>query len=200
VDRQDSGTLVACLAIPEGVPDADREQLADALRSPLRAGVELRRGDTRWFEVGSPTRRAALPFWTGAAPTLLRTAVPMVLDVNGGPRRERWTLDDAVVCSIGFAMRGVLERDGFAWGSGWAFRSELVRRLREEHGVGARTARVRSNALRFAHRVRDNDLVVATHALVDLGTLAPPGGAGFLALGRARHLGGGLLIPAVAPS
>lgn len=199
VHQPRSGDLVVCLAIPDGVADADREQLAHALRSPLRAGVTVRRGDTRWFTASSPSRCDAVRFWPDAGSTL-QTAVPLVLDINGGPRRERWTLDDAVVCSTGFAMRGVLERRGITWGSGWAFRSELVRVLREEYGVDARTSRVRDNTLRYAHRVRDRDLVVATHALVDLGTLAPPDGGGFLALGRTRHLGGGLLVPAGAPS
>ncbi len=195
VERADSGTLVACLAIPVGVADADREQLARALRSPLRVGVTVRRGDTRWFTMSSPTRHDAAQFWPDSG-SGLRTAVAMVLDVNGGPRRQRWTLDDAVVCSIGFAMRGVLEDRGITWGSGWAFRCELVRALREQYGVDARASRVRDNALRYAHRVGGSDLVVATHARVELGTLKPPRGAGFLALGRARHLGGGLLIPA----
>lgn len=194
-----TGAPVAYLAIPEDTPDADREQLANALRTPLRAGVSVRRGDKRWFTLASPSQRAAAPFWPTPAPTL-RTAVPMVLEVNGGPRRGRWTLDDAVVCSVGFAMRGVLERSGVTWGVGWGFRVELVRRLREEHGVDARTSRVRSETLRFVHRVRENELVVATHALVDLGTLAPASGTGFLAIGRARHLGGGLLVPARASS
>lgn len=189
------GALAAYLAIPSDTADADRERLAHALRSPLRAGVSVRRGDTRWFSVASPTSHRAAAFWPQPAP-LLRTAVPLVVEINGGPRRGAWTLDDAVMCSIGFAMRGVLERPDAPWGSGWAFRAELVRRLREVHGVDARTSRVRSNALRYVHRVRENDLVVATHALVDLGTLAPRGTAGFLALGRARHLGGGLLVPA----
>jgi CRISPR-associated protein Csb2 len=186
--------LAAYLAIPQNTVDADLEQLAHALRLPLRAGAVLRRGDTRWFTVQSPTRRDAVAFWPQPAP-LLQTAVPLVVEINGGPRRGAWTLDDAVVCSIGFAMRSVLERDGLAWESGWGFRTELIGRLREQYGVDVRTSRVRSNALRYVHRVRDNDLVVATHALVDLGTLAPPDAAGFLALGRARHLGGGLLVP-----
>ncbi len=193
-DSARSGGLVAYLAIPDGTSDADRAQLASALRTPIRAGALLRRGDKRWFTLRSPAQRDAAAFWPDAAPTL-RTAVPMVLDVNGGPRNGHWTLDDAVVCSVGFAMRGVLERSGLEWGAGWAFRAELVRRLRAEHGVDARASRVRSETLRYVHRVRDNELVVATHALVQLGTLAP-NGAGFLALGRARHLGGGLLVPA----
>lgn len=190
----DGGTLAAYLAIPQGTVDADREQLAQALRSPLRAGAVLQRGDARWFTVSSPVYRDAMAFWPTPSP-LLQTAVPLVIEINGGPRRGAWTLDDAVVCSVGFAMRGVLEGKGFAWGSGWGFRSELVRRLREEYGVDARASRVRANALRYVHRVRENDLVVATHALVDLGELAPQSVAGFLALGRARHLGGGLLVP-----
>jgi CRISPR-associated protein Csb2 len=192
--------LVAYLAIPAGTLAADREQLASAVSSSLRAGASMRRGDTRWFGVDPPSRRhAAGTFWLEPA-TTFQTAIPMVLEINGGPRRGAWTLDDAVVCSVGFAMRGVLEREGLTWETGWAFRAELVRRLREEHGVDARTSRVRRDTLRFVHRVREGELVVATHALVDLGTLGSPSAAGFLALGRARHLGGGLLIPTGMPS
>ncbi|MCD6727009.1 MAG: type I-U CRISPR-associated protein Csb2 [Solirubrobacteraceae bacterium] len=185
---------VVLLAIPDGTSDADREQLALAVRTPLRAGARLGRRKTRWFTASSPTLRSAAPFWPDGSP-ILRTAVPLVVEVNGGPRRGNWTLDDAVVCSVGFALRGLLERQGIEWGSGWKFRSELVRRLREEHGVDARASRVRERSSRFVHRAREDDLIVAADALVDLGDLAPPDGAGFLALGRARHLGGGLLVP-----
>lgn len=193
-DPVDDGDLVACLAIPTGAIAADREQLAGALTTPLRCRLTFERGDARRLSLTSLTRRSPVAFWSEAGSTM-RTAVPLVIDVNGGPRQGGWTLDDAVVCSVGFAMRGVLERSGLTWGSGWTFRRELVGILRERYGVRARAARVHSNALRFVHRVGDGELVVASNAIVDLGSLAAADGAGFLALGRARHLGGGLLVP-----
>jgi hypothetical protein len=124
----------------------------------------------------------------------MRTEVPLVLDAIGRPRHARWSIDDAVVCSVGYAMRAVLEGPKLPWGTGWDFRRELVALLREEYGVAAVAARFPSSATRFIHRAAPGELVVAARAIVNLGRLAPEG-AGFLALGRARHLGGGLLVP-----
>jgi len=91
-------------------------------------------------------------------------------------------------------MRGVLEREGFEWARGWAFRKQLVDLLRNEHGVDARARRVRGPAGAYLHRAPEGALVVAVNAVVSLGRL-DPSGSGLLALGRARHLGGGLLRP-----
>lgn len=182
------------LGIPTGVADADRELLRGVLGRPLRASTALpgRRG--RWFTVEPPRVRPALPYWQTDAP-VMRTGVPLVLDAWGSPRRGRWTLEDAVICSIGYALRGPLERQQrIAWGTGWTFRVRLVETLRRELGVRAVVRRVAGPASRYVYRAGAGDLVVAVHAAVNLGELAPlPGG--LLALGRARHLGGGLLVP-----
>ena len=61
-------------------------------------------------------------------------------------------------------------------------------------GVRANARRVASGASAFVHRASPRDLLVAVHANVELGELAPAPG-GLLALGRARHMGGGLLEP-----
>jgi CRISPR-associated protein Csb2 len=194
-DRRSDG-LRALLALPVGVADADRELLLAALDRPLRAAA--RRGphgqERRWLTLEAPLRsRSALPFWPQGG-ALMRTASPLVLDVAGQPRRGRWTLEDAVICSIAYAMRSVLEHDGIDWAGGWAFRQEVVARLRERYRVGVLARRATVAAHRFAHRVDAGQLLIAVNAVVDLGRLAPHGG-GFLALGRARHLGGGLLVP-----
>jgi len=185
--------LGVLLALPRDTPAVDREQLARAVERPLRAGARLASGRPVRYVVRNPVPRPAVPFWPVDDP-VMRTEVPFVVDVNGGPRGGGWTLDDATVCSVGFALRGVLERQGMEWGEGWRFRERLVDTLRRVHGVRARAVRVRRNAARFAHRVRPGDLIVAAHAAVDLGELAPERG-GFIAIGRARHLGGGLLVP-----
>jgi CRISPR-associated protein Csb2 len=178
------------LGIPPMLPDADLATLLDALarRPALRIGGRLVR-------LGTPQTEHALSFWPSAADTLA-TEVPLVLDAPGSPRHGPWTLDTAALCSLGYAFRGVLEAEGFAWGTGWAFRHELVGELRRR-GVNARAFRVPHDAARFAHTSRAGDLLVAVHATVKLGDLAT-GGRGLLALGRARHLGGGLLRPLVS--
>jgi CRISPR-associated protein Csb2 len=177
----------AVLGLPTGVPEADRA----ALLSVLAARPKVRMGRQR-VSLGAPRIGSALPFWL-AETRQFATAVPMALDAPGAPRRGGWTLDDAVVCSVGYALRGVLEEGGMAWGTGWSFRQGLVAELRAR-GVGARARRVMAGASNFVHRARPGDLLVAADAVVDLGDLAPRG-AGLLALGRARHLGGGLLRP-----
>lgn len=194
VARDDrSRKVVALLALPPDVPDADRATLRAALGSSLRAGARRRGKRTIWFSIEDVQERPAMPFWTTAGP-LMRTAAPMVLDAPGHPRNAPWTLEDAVLCSLGYAMRGVLERSGVNWGGGWAFRRRLVETLRKEYGAAAVVRRVPDPASRYAHRIAAGDLAVAVHAVVRLGKLAPVNG-GFLALGRARHLGGGLLVP-----
>ncbi|WP_246345237.1 type I-G CRISPR-associated protein Csb2 [Conexibacter arvalis] len=189
-----SGRPAVLLGIPAGVPEADRELLRGVLSRGLRTGQAGRRGERRhWFTLGKPQARPPVPFWDGDT-AIMRTAVPLALETTGGPRGGGWTLEDAVVCSIGYAMRGVLEDAGVAWGTGWSFRAELVERLRGDFKVGVVARRVQGDASRFVHRVRDGELVVAAHAAVALGLLAPQAG-GFLAIGRSRHLGGGLLVP-----
>jgi CRISPR-associated protein Csb2 len=174
-------------AIPAGAPEADRATLIGALvrRPTVRiAGRTLR--------LDAPKIASALEFWPERS-EVMATEVPMVLDAPGTPRVGRWTLDDAVLCSIGYALRGMLEADGISWGSGWQFRQTLVATLRER-GVSARARRVTGSASPFTHRARDGDLLVAVHGTVTLGEFAADGRR-LLALGRARHLGGGLLRP-----
>jgi len=196
VEREAGDGFDALLALPHGVVAADRERLRQAVARDLRAGCRSRRERTRWFTVTSRERVSdAASFWPEAS-GLLRTAVPLVLEATGGPHHGEWTLDDAATCSVGYAMRGVLEGEELPWETGWAFRRRLVDTLRDDHGVVVRTRRVRRSASCFVHRASPGELVVAVDAAVDLGDLAPPVGAGFLALGRARHLGGGLLVPA----
>lgn len=189
----ESGKAVAILGIPTDVVNADREALRAALARPLRAAIREGRRVQGWFTLGEPHVRSALPYWSRPARSM-RTETPLVLEATGGPRRGDWSIEDAVVCSVGYALRGVLERAGMAWGAGWDFRTRLVATLREDFGVRVVARRAPVPAGRFVHRVRPGDLVVAADAKVDLGKLAPVGG-GLLALGRARHLGGGLLVP-----
>lgn len=185
--------LVALLGLPTEIGAAERGRLAGAVARPLRARCRVPRGRDHWFSLGPATQRAAMPFWRAPSP-ILRTDVPLVLEATGGPRRGRWTLEDAVTCSVGYAMRAILEQAGFEWGAGWAFRRRMVESLREDRNVVVRVQRVRGAASQFVHRVCAGDLVVAVDADVELGNLAHAG-SGFLALGRARHLGGGLLRP-----
>lgn len=175
------------LALPVGVCDADRAQLLDALAS--RPRVRVRR---QQIALDLPQISPAITFWRAGAERFA-TEVPLVLDAPGTPRHRRWTLEDSVLCSLGYALRGPLERAGVNWGTGWTFRCELVAMLRRR-GAAAHAFRVLASASRFLHRSRPGDLVIAAHAVLELGELAGEG-RGFLALGRARHLGGGLLQP-----
>ena len=175
------------LGIPGGVSDADRGALLDALAGRPRVGV-----GRQFVMLDLPRIEPAATFWPVPA-ELFASVVPFVLDTPGTPRHAPWTLADGVLCSLGYALRGPLEGTGMAWGSGWAFRRELVALLRER-GAKAHAFRVTSSASRFLHRGREGDLVVAVHAVVELGELAGDG-RGFLALGRSRHVGGGFLRP-----
>jgi CRISPR-associated protein Csb2 len=177
------------LGIPSGVVDAERE----LVRATLERSLRFNAGNGKWCTAAEPRERSAVPFWAEQTP-LMRTVVPLVLDAPGRPRNAPWSMADAVTCSIAYAMRGVLEHRGVEWGQGWDFRRTLVTLLRDELGVGVIASRVPASAFPYAYRVGGGDLAVAVHAIVRLGDLAPEPG-GFLALGRARHLGGGLLVP-----
>lgn len=190
-DDQQGGAAVL-LGLPADVPDADREQLLSALSRPLRAALSTWRKSI-WFTLQRPKTGPAVPFWPGST-SVMRTATPLVLDAPGRPRQQPWTLEDAVLCSVGYAMRGVLERNGIEWAGGWAFRAKLVERLRRDYHVRVVARRASVSASRYVHRMPGQELAVAVDAVVNLGRLAPIAG-GFLALGRGRHLGGGLLIP-----
>jgi CRISPR-associated protein Csb2 len=197
--QQGDTDIKLLLGIPANVTAADRSVLLDAIaKQPVvhfpSHGGGRGRGDGNSWEVRlrNPELERALEFWPAPA-TKLASAVPVVLDAPGTPRHEPWSLDDAVLCSLGYALRGVLEADGFSWGSGWGFRQHLVAELRA-HGADARAFRVPRNAGRYTHHARPGDLLVAVHAVVTLGAFAS-GGRGLLAIGRARHLGGGLLVP-----
>jgi CRISPR-associated protein Csb2 len=190
-----TGKASALFAVPRDVAPADRMRLVNAFGSGLR----VRLPGIGWAGLGEPSAVPASEFWSAGRPSFTatseaHTATPLVLDTPGVPRRGPWSLNDAVVCSIGYAFRGVLERADVEWGSGWAFRRELVDLLRREYGVEARAWRVPESASRYVHRASEGDLLVAVDAVVELGRLASPRG-GFIALGRARHLGGGLLMP-----
>lgn len=175
------------LGLPPGVPDADRATLLDALGQTPEVRVRGKR-----VGLGLPAIGSGSQFWTTGS-ALYASEVPIILDTPGTPRHAEWTLDDALICSVGYALRGPLEADGVEWGTGWAFRRTLVDEVRQR-GVVARAFRVHRGATQFVHRAREGDLIVAVHALVQLSDLAR-GGRGFLALGRSRHLGGGLMRP-----
>jgi CRISPR-associated protein Csb2 len=181
-------TTEVLLAIPHGVDVADRLRLRDAVRAGLRPRIA-----GRTVRLNAIEHRSARGYW-GLPSPVMRSATPVVLDAPGVPKRGVWSLDDATICSVGYAFRGVLERDGLDWGTGWGFRRSLVAHLRSERGVAVQARRVHRSASRYAHRAAPGDLLVAVDAQVRLGSLASPDG-GFVAIGRARHLGGGLLIP-----
>lgn len=185
------GSPGVVLAMPTGVDESDRAALADALSNGLR--VRFGKVDIR---LGAPSPGPAAPFWSTDEP-VLRTDVPLVLDNAGSPRHGFWTLDDAVLCSVGYALRGLLESEGWSWGTGWEARRALVDELRRR-GAWARAARVTHAASRYAHRAPAGQLLVAADAVVGLGDLLPLPGP-FLAIGRSRHLGGGLLVPVGVP-
>lgn len=188
-----SPQLRVLLAVPRWAPAADRVQLLEALERPLRVGFRDVDGAAQRFTISSPEHVSAQPYWpTGGG--IRRSEIPVCLEATGGPRAGGWTLDDSLACSVGYALRGVLEELGHEWGTGWSFRRELVRILTDEYGVIVRARRARPPASHFVHKVTPGTLLVAVHAFVSLGRL-DPGGTGFLALGRARHLGGGLLRP-----
>lgn len=121
--------------------------------------------------------------------------VPAAVPETRGQGRN-WTLTDAVRLSVGLVLRDQL---GISPGKGGAWYRQVADAVRQR-GLGVRDAiPVRDGDVsRFVHKIPDGLPLRPYRALIDLADLAPA--RGLLAIGQARHLGNGLLIPDDVPA
>lgn len=139
-------------------------------------GIEERSGDRFWREPAPGSHR------------LWRTSPPAVPDTRG---HQDWTFTHAALLSVGFAWQGQLPS---AEGRGEARDRAIVDVVSAAGAVVLDTRPVRTVRVDdYAHRVHPDAVVRPYRARLHLGDLAPAGAVA--AIGQARHLGGGLLVP-----
>lgn len=186
---EDSASALAIL-IPQDTSPPDLAVLTDA----LRAVTWLRGPGGRLLHIQDEPQvidgaRLWAPRPVGTV-RLWRTAVPAVPDVRGvgsGP----WTFAHSALLSLGFVWR---DRLGRVQGHGDARYRAIVDAVNARGAVVVRADPVRTNDVhRYAHKVNEHAVIRPYDAVLWLGDLA--GEQSVVAIGQARHLGGGLLVP-----
>lgn len=178
------------LVPPDATPE-DEAQVARALdrvRSVYRPGAEARhltsRVDIDCAAFWRPPAEGKVRYWS---------PVPALVAESRPPRRERWTYAEAALLSVGYAFRAAVPVD-----------DGPRRQRRTVDAVVSRGVRVQdvrtiadSRSERFAHKPPAGMAVQPYTATLDLAGLLP--GTALCAIGQARHLGGGLLLPVDVP-
>jgi len=139
---------------------------------------------------------SASEFW--AAPReghrRLWATVPAAVPETRG-QGKNWTLADAVLLSVGMMLR---DRLGIPPGRGTAWYRETADTVRRRGVAVAEATPVRDGDLsRFVHKMPAGVPLRPYRAVIDLADLVPA--RGLLAIGQARHLGNGLLVPLDVP-
>lgn len=146
----------------------------------LRRPDEIIRADDFWQSPPSGTTR----LWS---PT--PAAVPEVVRQRG-----EWSFDSAILLSLGFVWRDVLEPVE----RGTKGYRDLVAQVRGRGASVMWYRRLTSDPAGYAHRMPLGMVAQPYRALLDAGDLLPE--RSLVAVGQSRHLGGGLLVPADLPS
>jgi CRISPR-associated protein Csb2 len=154
-----------------------RDRGSEPQRARVVGGVEIVPGDRLWRDQAPGTIR------------LWRTDPPAVPDTRG---RAGWTFTHAALLSLGFVWQGLAFPRIDARG---AERDERIIDSVNAAGVTVlRTDPVRRTTVGdYAHHVHADAVIRPYRATLSLGDLG--GTSTVLAIGQARHLGGGLLVP-----
>ncbi|TDB97083.1 type I-U CRISPR-associated protein Cas5/Cas6 [Nonomuraea longispora] len=182
---------VFALLLPADIDGADYQVIKGAWETL----TEVRPGRRLTLSRHRETR--ADQFWNAPEEGYVRLwrTVPAAVPETRGQGRN-WTLTDAVRLSVGLVLRDQL---GISPGKGGAWYRQVADAVRQR-GLGVRDAiPVRDGDVsRFVHKIPDGLPLRPYRALIDLANLAPA--RGLLAIGQARHLGNGLLIPDDVPA
>jgi len=140
--------------------------------------AEARAGDLLWREPSVGVRR------------LWRTSPAAVPDTRG---HQHWTFTHAALLSLGFVWQGSARLPPLARRG--AARDRAIVDAVNAVGVGVlRATPLRTPAVAdYVHRVHPDAVVRPYRALLHMGDLS--GARTVQAIGQARHLGGGLLVP-----
>jgi CRISPR-associated protein Csb2 len=178
------------LLVPAGAAAAELQvlyQAVDSLRTVRGPGGRLIR------VTGAARVVSGARFWSPPEPgrvRLWRTEPAAVPDIRG-VRTAEWTFAHAALLSLGFVWKRQLPA---VPGRGEGYYLHLAQAVTEAGAAVVRTRVLRTTDVgAYAHRVNDNAVVRPYTALLWLGDLAGP--QTVAAIGQARHLGGGLLVP-----
>lgn len=177
--------------VPRGANVEDQAQVLRAIasvRSVYRPGRPTRRFTSR-------VQVEMSHFWRPAQPRLHRLWVPLpgLVAESRPPRRAKWSYVDAALLSLGYVFRDQLPE----------FRGpgRQMRAVAEIKDRGARAHQVKlipdSRTELYAHKPVQGMVVQPYSAVFELGDLLPA--TALCAVGQARHLGGGLLVPLDVP-
>lgn len=194
VPTDPAGTLAPgfLLLLPLGIDDGSVARLRRAVVSIRSIYCGHPRGSaSQWrFPIGEPAVISGETFWpkvTDGHQRLWSASPALVPEVTRQGRE--WTLEDAVLLSLGFVCRDELEPV-----SGKSRYRDLVEQVRH---AGARVRAVQhlpdSRTEDFVHRMTKGVPVRPLRTLVDVGGLIPD--QALFALGQSRHLGGGFMHP-----
>ena len=182
-------TSAMVILVPRDMTSQDLARLTAAVVGEPRLRSSL--GETRLRLV---KEIAADEFWQPPRPGTTRFWSPEPAMVSETRRQhddqgERWTLSHAALLSLGFVFKDSLPQTSGKRGY-WSL-------FREVGARGARAHNVRpvadSHVERYAYKYPKGAIVQPFSALFDLGQLADE--RTVLAVGQARHMGGGLLTP-----
>lgn len=180
--------------LPAGVEAAEREALVGALTQMTRL-YRGRAGEIGLTFVGSvPADEIWLPPMPGMK-RLWRTAPAMVPETRRPQRANGWTLKDAALVSIGLVYRDDLQLAKTRGEARYmSIRDQVAKwdvRAVEAHRVAD------SQVERYVHRTPEHLVAQPCDVVFDMGERL--GDQAILAVGQARHLGGGLLHPLDVP-
>lgn len=175
-------------------PDASVDDQTQVLRAITSVKSIYRRNrPTRRF-----TARMELDvahFWQPAQAGLRRLWVPLpgLVAESRPPRGEKWTYADAALLSLGYVFRDHLPEL-----LGPRRQTRTVASVKQ-HGARVHQAKLipDSRTDLYAHKPISGMVVQPYSAVIELGDLLPE--TALCAIGQARHLGGGLLVPLDVP-
>lgn len=195
VDLVDRAPAELAVLLPRDAPHGDVGVVLGALR-----GLTSLRGPGGWLRRVTDQARLVPgdAFWREPPPgtvRLWRTCPAAVPDTRGsGPE---WTFAHAALLSLGFVWQGSSHLPRVP-GRGGARDQRLVAAVNEAGAAVLAVEPLRStNVTDYVHRVHEHAVVRPYRATLTTGGL---GGARTIqAIGQARHLGGGLLVPVDVP-
>lgn len=184
----DAPTTLAVL-LPADATAADLGLVARAAEQLL---VLNGPGGRRARRIGKPYEMAADTFWPvpPAGHTRRWLTVPAAVPDTRPPRRDNWSMQDAIALSVGLVFRDALDVDVRA--PRWQV---ALASAAHERGASAEYVRMLTSGdpTCYVHRVNPGSVVRPYRAVLDLGELSSP--QALIAIGQSRHLGAGLLCP-----
>ncbi len=181
--------------------DASAEDQATVMRGlQAVAGRSVYMGRLGSLMLGRVRFIEAIEFWRSPVPGYKRLYVPRPLVIAETRAQNKvndraWGLEDAALLSIGMVWRDLLEIEG----KGERFYRDLVEAARSMARIHKPRQVVGQDLVKFVHRVNPSNVLTAFTAFFEFKKEVVESRAP-VAIGQARHLGNGLLVPVDLPA